>query len=506
MAWKRNVYKVKRAIARLVKQAKMLALIAAVAAPVAGSRAPSLLEQIQEQGKLVVISRNGPTTYYEDSEGYTGFEYSLLSAFAAHIDVELEIVEEEDLDQMMDNLGESGHFAAAGLSITPKRQRAAQFSTPYLSITQQLIYRSGSKRPKSVEDLLGKQIVVIGGSAHAERLRELQREYPTLSWEERYDVEMLDLLEMVHNKKVEYAIVDSNARELNSGLYPKAKVAFNISDEEAVAWAFPVSSDTSLLDAANEFLSEFEQSGRLAEINDTFYGHLGKIDYSGALVFKRRMESRLPQWEAPLKEAAENTGLDWLLLAALSYQESHWNPKAKSPTGVRGFMMLTRRTAKEMKIQNRLDPLQSIKGGSEYFRKLVDRIPETVSGPDRLWFALAAYNVGYGHLQDARGLTQQHGGNPNIWGDVMQYLPLLTQRQYYKHTKHGFARGQEAVSYVQNIRNFYGILAWDQVQQERSTQIALNEAKEEDSEFNSVISDVVANQLFASSAALSTSL
>ncbi len=502
MSWNRTTHRIKYGLGRMANQIKVLTLTALVAAPLGGSRMPSELELVKASGKLVVVSRNGPTTYYEGSNGYTGFEYHLLSAFAKHLNVDLEIIEQEDLDRMIDNIGVAGHFAAAGLTVTPKRQRQVRFTRSYMDVSQQLIYHTSQPRPERVEDLIGKNILVIGGSSHAERLRQLQKHYPDLAWEERYDVEMLDLLEMVHNQKIEYAIVDSNALELNSALYPKAKVAFEISSAEHIAWAFPRSNDTSLLDAANDFLQQLQLSGELADIKDTFYGHLGEIGYSDALVFARRMESRLPKWKDALKQAATENHLDWLLLAALSYQESHWNPKAKSPTGVRGFMMLTQSTAREMKIKNRLNPFDSIKGGSQYFKKMLARIPETVTGPDRVWFALASYNVGFGHLEDARVLTQQHGANPNKWSDVKDYLPLLSKRQYYKFTKHGFARGQEAVGYVQNIRNFYTVLAWNEVEQERLTEVAINDNAGEESEFNHIISEVVANQLFVSNTSM----
>lgn len=501
MSWKRTANMIGYGLTRLANQAKVLTLTMAVTVPLAGSRMPNTLEQIQASGKLVVVSRNGPTTYYEDSEGYTGFEYHLLSAFANHLNVKLEIVEEEDLDRMIDAVGSAGHFAAAGLTVTPKRQRHVKFSRSYMNVTQQLIYHSGTTRPRSIKDLIGKDILVIGGSSHAERLRLMQKTYPELTWEERHDIEMLDLIEMVHNQKIQYAIVDSNALELNSALYPKAKVALDISSAEHIAWAFPRSADASLIDEANLFLQNLHVSGELADIKDIFYGHLGELGYSDALVFARRVASRLPKWKTELVQAAEENQLDWLLLAALSYQESHWNPKAKSPTGVRGFMMLTLTTAKEMNIKNRLNPQQSIQGGSQYFRKLLNRIPETVTGPDKVWFALAAYNVGYGHLEDARKLAQQHGANPNKWTDVKEYLPLLSKRQYYKFTRHGFARGQEAVGYVQNIRNYYTILAWNEVEQERLMQIAFNEPEEE-SEFSSIISELIDSQLFVSTTSM----
>jgi membrane-bound lytic murein transglycosylase F len=488
-----------RGLRRFAQQIKLLALAAALSAPLVGSRTPTTLEQIQSSGKLTIISRNGPTTYYEGTDGLTGFEYQLAKNFAKRLGVELEIVEEEDLNRLLDNVGISGHFAAAGLTVTERRKRNVAFSHPYMSVTQQLIYHAGDPRPSSVEDLIGKHILVVNGSAHAERLRELQKQHPDLVWEERHDVEMLDLLEMVHNRKIDYAVVDSNAYELNSAVYPKAKVAFPISEEVTLAWAFPQSKDTSLLDAANEFLLTMEQSGALVDMRERFYGRHGDIDYNNALVFARRVKERLPQWRDKIKAAAEEHELDWLLMAALSYQESHWDPEATSRTGVRGFMMLTLSTAKEMDVKNRLNPDQSIAGGTRYFRKLLDRIPASVTGQERIWLALAAYNIGYGHLEDARVLAQQHGANPNRWADVKDYLPLLSKRQYYKFTKHGYARGQEAVDYVQNIRNFYTILAWNDLERgQQMTALAMNNKPEpEEDAFNVVISEAIANQQFA---------
>ena len=125
------------------------------------------------------------------------------------------------------------------------------------------------------------------------------------------------------------------------------------------------------------------------------------------------------------------------------------------------MMMLTRRTAKELGVRNRLDPKQSIDGGAAYLAKLRKRLPERIQEPDRTWMALAAYNVGYGHLTDARKLSIKDGGDDKLWMDVKNYLPLLSQKKHYKNTKHGYARGNEPVSYVQNIRRYFDILAWN---------------------------------------------
>jgi len=486
-------------VTKLLHSVVVLSVITVLCVSQVSSRIPTTLESIQDAGKLVVISRNGPTTYYEGPNGLTGFEYHIAKKFAKHLGVKLEIRETENLGVMLDSIGtKAGHLAAAGLTITETRKQKVLFSEPYLQITQQVIYHQKEQRPESVADLENKTILVIGNSSHAERLRELKRDYPNLHWQERHDIEMLDLMEMVHEREIDFAVIDSNAHSINSNLYPDAQVAFDISTPQDLAWAFPDQSDDSLFLEAQKFFQSIKQKGVIEDALETYYGHLGEINYGGAVLFANRLETRLPKWETLLREAAAENNLDWQLLAALSYQESHWNPKAKSPTGVRGFMMLTRDTAKFVGIKNRLDPKQSISGGAKYFKSIYGRIPERIMDPDRTWLAMAAYNVGLGHLEDARILTAQHGGDPDKWTDVREALPLLAKRKYYKQTKHGYARGWEPVEYVKNIRNFQTIIAWNEVKKERDTLLAANETKHNEfASFSPVMSEAVKNAVGA---------
>ena len=182
------------------------------------------------------------------------------------------------------------------------------------------------------------------------------------------------------------------------------------------------------------------------------------FDYVDMRKFKRRIRSRLPKYRSLFEKAGRETGLPWTLLAAQAYQESHWNPGAKSPTGVRGMMMLTRNTARSLGIENRLDAYASIRGGAQYLLRMLKRVPDTVQGKDRLWFALAAYNVGFGHLRDARTLATRQGKNPDLWRDVKAVFPLLMRKKYYKTLRYGYARGTEPVRYVQRIRNYRQVL------------------------------------------------
>lgn len=440
---------------------------------------PDALEKVLTEGQLRVISRNGATTYYEGPNGLTGFEYSLLKGFADDLGVELVIEDEDSFNHILHLVGTGNHhLAAAGITITPARSKKVQFTSPYMDVTQQLIYNTRQPAPSTVAELVGKDLLVIAESAHVEQLLELRKTYPDLRWREVQELEMIDLMEIVHSGKADYAIVDSNSFDINKHAFPRAQVAFEISEAQPLAWAFPKSSDTSLFNAAEAYLERIQENGTLAKTVEFFYQPVAEVTTIDALFLSYRLENRLPSLTKTLKEAAAAYDLDWELLAAISYQESHWNPKAKSRTGVRGLMMLTLATAGEVGVSNRNDPEQSIYGGAKYFRNLLDRIPERVTGDDRVFMALAAYNVGMGHLEDARVLTESHGDNPNKWSDVRKYLPLLAKRQYYSKTKHGYARGWEPVTYVKNVRNYHKILAWYVTHEER--RLAANPPQDEE--------------------------
>jgi len=426
---------------------------------VACGEPPSILEQVQEQNELIVISRNGPTTYYEDTNGPAGFEYELTKLFADDLGVELSIVVPPNFNDILPltALGDV-HLAAAGLSVTEKRKKKVRFGPTYQKITPQLVYRSGSRRPKTLADLSG-ILEVVAGSSHEEHLVALQPEYPELTWTARENSNE-ELLVYVWEQLIEYTVADSNELAVNRRFYPELKPAFDISPEEPLAWAFPPGDDNSLLDKAVLFFNRIREDGTLVQLIERYYGHIGDFDYVGTRRYQADVEFRLPRYREMFIEAASEVGMDWRLLAAIGYQESHWNADAVSPTGVRGIMMLTLDAAKDVGIENRLDPAQSIEGGARYLSAMIGKIPERITEPDRTWLALAAYNIGYGHLEDARILTQKNKGNIDKWIDVKKNLPLLSQKKWFQQTRYGYARGREPVRYVENIRTYYDILVW----------------------------------------------
>ncbi|MEW4982992.1 MAG: membrane-bound lytic murein transglycosylase MltF [Cycloclasticus sp.] len=419
----------------------------------------STLETVIERGELVVLTRLDPTTYMVDESGTHGFEYELASLFADSLGVNIRFIFPEQFQHLL-QLTEKNEadFIAAGLSITPGREGLLNFTQPYYEVTQQVIYHYRTRRPKSISQLTSSFFEVLAGSSHAENLRELKTSYPKLSWIEASNTSVLELVSMVNDHLLDYTIVDSNQFQIIRSQFPKLNRAFDISKPEKIAWAFPISDDHSLYNEAVRFLDELKKTGVLEQLKDKHFGYSKQLNYVGICTFRQHSQARLPKLLDYFHVAADKYKLDWKLLAAVAYQESHWNKHAISPTGVRGIMMLTRATAKQMKVTNRLDPEQSIDGGAHYLSTRIKKIPKRIAEPDRTWMALASYNIGLGHLEDARILTQRQGANPDRWIDVKQRLPLLAEKKWYKKTKYGYARGKEPVTYVENVRQYLKML------------------------------------------------
>jgi membrane-bound lytic murein transglycosylase F len=433
------------------------------------------LKRVKAAGELVVLTHVSPSTYYETPEGSAGFEYDLARAFADSLGVGLRVMAVgRSADVLPQLLSGQADLAAAGLAATPERADQFRFTPPYQEVRQQVIYRLGTTRPTGVEELIGRHIEVPKSSVYTEHLRELQQEYPDLRWTETEDKEVEDLLQMVWEGLLELTIADSHVMALTRQYFPELMVAFTTQKPVRLAWAFPPGEDDSLYQAAVKFLENARASGKLARLTDRYYGPASRSHFINLSVYHLRIQNRLPLYQSLFEEAAKKYNHDWRLLAAVGYQESYWDPDAVSPTGVRGLMMLTQTTAEYMGVADRLDPRQSIDGGARYLRYLLERLPLEITEPDRLWLALAAYNIGIHRLEDARAITRKQDGDPNKWLDVKERLPLLEQEKWYRQTRYGYARGMEAVRFVNRVRTYYDVLAKvDEEQRTRATHEAI---------------------------------
>jgi membrane-bound lytic murein transglycosylase F len=417
------------------------------------------LDTVKRTGELVVLTRNSQTTYYEGPDGPTGFEYDLAQAFAKSLGATVTIkVADHFTDILPMTAGAEVDFAAAGLTVTASRAEQVRFTAPYQIIHQQVIHNVKTIAPTKVADLINRQIEVIAGTSYVERLELLKQQNPRLNWVAVDNMETEELLLQVQEGLIDVTISDSNIVALSRQFNPDLRVAFDLGDSEPLAWAFPPGPDDSLYQAASRFIETMRTSGELDRLIDRYYGAVSRFNPINIATFIQKIETDLPHFKPVFEEAAQRYLLDWRLLAAMSYQESYWNPNAVSPTGVRGIMMLTEDTAQHLGISDRLDMRQSVFGGSTYLHKLRDRLPERITEPDRTWMALAAYNIGINHLEDARIITQTQGADPDKWNDVKERLPLLAKTVWYSKTKHGYARGYEPVQYVNRIRTYYEIL------------------------------------------------
>jgi membrane-bound lytic murein transglycosylase F len=424
------------------------------------SQPPPLLQQVLEQGELRVVTRNSPDAYYLGSQGPEGPAYDLASRFAAHLGVPLRLYTVRTREAAIEEVAAGrAHVAAAGLSTGIELPRGTQFGPGYQRVREHLVFRRRTPRPANIVQAARGQIEVAVGSAHQRTLEDLRLTHPDLAWVEREQSDTEEILADVSQGTVQFTLASSTEFALNRSVHPELAIALDLSPERALAWVVSTAGhDPSLLERVDVFFALARREGAIAALLERYYGEDHRFDYLLSRNFMEHLQSRLPRYVAWFQEAAQQHGIDWRLLAAMGYQESKWDPHAVSFTGVRGLMQLTEDTAARVRAGDRTDPRSSIFGAARYLAELTRSIPPRIREPDRTWLAVAAYNVGLGHLEDARVLAQAQGRDPDRWEDVRAFLPLLSQERWYTRTKRGYARGWEPVRYVDNVQAYLNIL------------------------------------------------
>ncbi len=389
------------------------------------------------------------------SEGMNGFSRDLLDAFAKQLGVEIRLIVAADYPAVLNLVREGKVHMAASVPVTGS-DATLSFSQPLLE-THQLIVQHASALPAdSLEKLAGREISLLSGATQLRALNALKIE-PPLRIVERSGINELDLLAGVTRRHYDLVASDELHYDIAANFYPDLAIAFRLPEVLSYAWVFPAAS-LALREEATKFIESITKDSTLRRLKDRYFGHINRMDSRDIEVFLENVRGRLPHFRRNFQEAQEITGIDWRLLAALAYQESKWDPLATSPTGVRGIMMLTGDTADRLGVNNRLDARESIRAGAKYLATLMDDLPKEVRQPDRLWLALAAYNLGMGHLNGGRRFAPGLKRDPNLWVNMKEVLPLLSRPEYYERLKSGRARGGEAVILVENVRNYYDIL------------------------------------------------
>ncbi|MDT0634937.1 membrane-bound lytic murein transglycosylase MltF [Spectribacter hydrogenoxidans] len=427
-----------------------LALLATCQPPV------SPMAEIQATGILRVATVNSATTYYLGPAGPTGFEYDLAQAFADQLGVELDMQVVDTRAALTRAVRQGNSHFSVGLTATAALRRDYRLTPGYLDLQPTVVYQADDPTPDDLASLDGK-LTVARDDAVTNWLRQA---HPTLNFRVDESANAEELLARVAEGDIRATVADARLVQLNQRYYPRLRTAFTLPVTASRTWVFPAREHDALYNRAIAFLAGMRGDAAMTILRDRHFGHAKRLGFVGGQTFARIAEERLDRWRPAFETAAEENGLDWRLLAAVGYQESHWDPEAVSPTGVRGLMMLTEQTAEELGVADRTDPAQSIEGGARYIRDLRERLADGIEEPDRTWTALAAYNLGLGHVLDARELLRQRDRDPDSWINLRDALPWLTQKRYHSQTRYGYARGHEAVTYVGNVRAYYDILLW----------------------------------------------
>ena len=421
------------------------------------ARTPDTLSRILEERTLTIITAGHSTAFSQFENQLLGFEYEMAKAFADYLGCTLAVKTPKPSRQLEMLNGYEADVMATGRLTADQYKPALGLSQGYMTVRQVIVCHRALKDVKSLEDLNGRTVHVQAGSSHHELLKELNRDHKHINIVAYKDMPARRLIRMVAEKHIEMTLVSSHIANVCRRYYPDIREAFSLRANQHLSWAVR-KADKTLLKEINAFMSTFKESGRFHNLYTQYFPGPAEFDYVDLTTYHTRISSRLPRYESLIREEAAKVGFDWTLIAAIIYQESHFDPAAKSHTGVRGIMQVTRETAREMGLSNRLNPEGSIRSGIQYLRKLYERFDDIPNAHDRMTFTLASYNIGYGHVRDAQKIAADKNLAPNMWSSLKQTLPLLRQKKFYKHTKYGYARGHEPVRYVERIIRYHDIL------------------------------------------------
>lgn len=459
-------------LALLISAAVALIVAIVVSQPYLPLSKQTALEKVQESGVLMISGTSGPTTFVAHNGQSRGFQYELARLFAEELGVKLILTDAGHPEKAITNIKkDDADIAITGMTSDDPRLEHVRTTKPYLEVSQQLVYRHEDAQPTQFDDIQNATIAAAAGSAAAQTLRQLARYRPDLHILEVPQTTPSALLDMVDSDKVDFVALNSQEFGARRALFPDLGVALNLQENATLSWAFVKNQDHSLYDAAQAFLNRVENDGTLDRLA-SFYGQGKTFDGIGVRVFQRDIAKRLPRYQNLFQEHAKKNNMDWLLLAAIAYQESKWEPNAVSPTGVRGIMMLTRDTAAYMNVADRVNPSQSIRGGAGYYRQMSERLPEDIREPDRTWMALASYNMGPGYIDRARKNTAAAGDDPTKWLDVSRHLREMANDARRKGRT--VPPAGQALVYVQEVRRYYDALLMAQNGTETTERVAMN--------------------------------
>ena len=429
------------------------------------------LDQIRERGTLTALIGNSSVSYFLYKGQPMGYEYELLERMTAFLGLKLEVKVVTNFEEAfrMLNRGE-GDIMVHMLTVTRERKKRVAFAEPLFHTRQVLVQRKpegwlkmtrdeiDQRLVRAQIDLAGKEVYVRKSSSYVERLRHLSDEIGGDIIIVEEDDETEAFIRRLSKGEFEFTVADESIAKVNAAYYPNIDINTPISFPQQIAWAVRKNSPK-LLEAINQWIAKAKRKPLHNVLFKKYFENPRRSVARMRSGFSSLQGQKLSVYDPMIREAAQTLDWDWLLLASLVYQESRFDFRAKSWAGAVGLMQLMPATAKRFGADNLYDPQQSIAAGAKYLHHLDSLWAKSIDDPqERVKFVLASYNVGLGHVADARNLARKYGRNPLKWDNSVEFYLLMKSKPRYFNdplVKSGYCRGEEPVKYVEEILNRY---------------------------------------------------
>lgn len=431
------------------------------------------LDQIRDDGTLVLLTENSSVSFYLYRGQGMGYDYELVNAFAKAHGLKVEIRMLDDLNAMFDRLRTGdGDLIACNLTRTRERLKDVAFTEPLSKTRQVLVQRrpSGREAEKTIDDwfdLIGREVYVHGFSVFQQTIDSLTQKHGggPIMIEASGNLSSERLIRLVSEGQIDLTIADENTAMLNATYYPNLDISFALTEPQEIAWAVRKNADSLLL-ALNQWITDKKTARKRNFVYHKYFKAAKNQQARVQSVFSSLEGKRISEFDEAIKRHSKDIRWDWRLLSAMIYHESRFNPEARSWAGAFGLMQLMPRTAERFGIDTTHTREANIRAGVAYLKYLDKYWTPRIKDPEeRVNFVLASYNVGPGHVQDAREIARQTGKDPNVWfNNVADALLMKSDRDFIalEGVKHGYCRGAEPVNYVTNVRSkFVEYLALD---------------------------------------------
>ncbi len=424
-------------------------------------------------GELVLLVNPGPAAQFFGPAGEpSGFDVDLARMLARAMKLPLRVVVADSAVRVFEQVAFGRAHIGAGSLLRPRAPMAQPpppvpmaprpddrvlWTRGQLAVQPVLICSRDGYKPSGWADLAGATVAYLDDPGADADVASLRAAHPEIRWEPSSAPSAQALIARVSDGRVEYALATSHVADAARDIFLGFETAFVAGERRELAWIVPAA-QPDLAAVIDAFVERVVRDGTVARLAARYFPRGSTMPRLDVGAFHERLRTLLPDYRLLFQHAQAATGIEWRLLAAVAYQESQWDPFATSETGVRGVMQLTDDTARRLGVADRLDPKQSVDGAARYIAELKRGLPKRIQEPDRTWLALAAYNIGAGHLEDARVLAQKKKLDPDQWRDVRQVLPLLALPEYHGDARNGYARGGMPVAFVDRVRAYYDIL------------------------------------------------